>query len=69
MGEFFMPGAELISQPVYAERRKKIEQVCYNAGEQVVKEGKITRNLWKLCQTRKLHQKNFRSRLITFGDP
>jgi len=45
MGEFYMPGAELISEPVYAERRKKIEQVCYNAGEQVVKEEKINMEL------------------------
>jgi len=41
MGEFYMPGAELISQPVYAERRRRVEQACFNAGEQVIKEGKI----------------------------
>ena len=37
MGEFYMPGAELISQPVYAERRMKVEEACDNAGEQVIR--------------------------------
>ena len=33
MGEFYMPGAELISQPVYAERRMKVEEACYKKKE------------------------------------
>jgi putative sterol carrier protein/putative NADPH-quinone reductase len=41
MGEFYMPGAELIAQPVYGERRMRVEQACYEAGEQVVTIGKI----------------------------
>ncbi|MCP4157528.1 MAG: hypothetical protein GY757_57995 [bacterium] len=41
MGEFHMPGAELISQPVYADRRRNVSRACFNAGKQVIKEGKI----------------------------
>lgn len=41
MGEFFLPGAELIAQPPLAERRHRIEHACHQAGEQVVLEGKI----------------------------
>ena len=59
MGEFYMPGAELISQPVYAERRKKIEQVCYNAGEQVVKEGKINMEFMEAVSDVEITQKKF----------
>ena len=41
MGEFYMPGAEMISQPVYADRSKRIEQACFDAGKQAVKEEKL----------------------------
>jgi putative sterol carrier protein len=41
MGEFFLTAAEILAQPVYRDRRAKVEQACYNAGVQVVKEGKI----------------------------
>jgi multimeric flavodoxin WrbA len=41
MGEFFLPAAELIAQPVYADHMEKIKQACMGAGAQVVKEGRI----------------------------
>ena len=59
MGEFYMPGAELIAQPVYVERRKKVEQVCYNAGEQVVKEGKINMEFMEAVSDVEITQKIF----------
>ena len=68
MGEFFMPGAELISQPVYAERRKKIEQVCYNAGEQVVKEGKINREFMEAVSDVEITQKKFQEQADYFWE-
>ncbi|MEA3231378.1 MAG: NAD(P)H-dependent oxidoreductase, partial [Thermodesulfobacteriota bacterium] len=68
MGEFFMPGAELISQPVYAERRKKIEQVCYNAGEQVVKEGKINREFMGAVSDVEITQTKFQEQADYFWE-
>jgi multimeric flavodoxin WrbA/putative sterol carrier protein len=59
MGEFFMPGAELIAQPVYAERRMKVEEACNNAGEQVVKEGKINREFMEAVSDVEITQKKF----------
>ncbi len=59
MGEFYMPGAELIAQPVYAERRRRVEQVCYNAGEQVVKEGKINMEFMEAVSDVEITQKKF----------
>jgi putative NADPH-quinone reductase/putative sterol carrier protein len=66
MGEFFMPGAELIAQPVYAERRKKVEQVCYNAGKQVVKDGKINTSFMEAVSDVEISQKNFQTQANYF---
>lgn len=41
MGEFLLPAAEMITQPVYKSRRDKIEQACLQAGMQVVNESTI----------------------------
>lgn len=59
MGEFYMPGAELITVPVYEQRRKKIEQVCFNAGEQVVKQGKINKAFMESVSDVEITQKKF----------
>ena len=59
MGEFYMPGAELIAQPVYAERRRRIEKICSSAGEQVVKEGKINMEYMEAVSDVEITQKKF----------
>ena len=41
MGEFFLTAAEILSQPVYKSRRDKVEKACFDAGVQVVNDGKI----------------------------
>jgi multimeric flavodoxin WrbA len=41
MGEFYLPAAEMIVQPVYRERKEMVANACINAGKQVVQEGKI----------------------------
>ena len=68
MGEFFMPGAELISQPVYAQRRKKIEQVCYDAGEQIVKEGKISKKMMSAVSNPEITKKKFQEQANYFWE-
>jgi len=68
MGEFYMPGAELIAVPVYAERRKRIEQVCSNAGEQVVKEGKINIEFMEAVSDVEITQKKFQEQADYFWE-
>jgi hypothetical protein len=41
MGEFYLPAAETIMQPVYSERLLMVEEACRTAGRQAVEEGKI----------------------------
>jgi len=50
MGEFFLTAAEMIVHPVYAERKKLIAKVCYKAGKQIIKEGKINIELMQTIQ-------------------
>ena len=68
MGEFYMPGAELIAQPVYGERRKRVEQACYNAGEQVVKEGKIDMEFMEAVSDVEITQKKFQEQADYFWE-
>ena len=68
MGEFFMPGAELISQPVYEERRMKIERACSNAGEHVVKEGKVSREFMRVVSDVEITQKKFQEQADYFWE-
>ena len=68
MGEFYMPGAELISQPVYAERRERIEQACSNAGEQVVKEGKVNMAFMRAVADAEITQKKFQEQADYFWE-
>ena len=68
MGEFYLPGAELISQPVYAERRERIEQACFNAGEQVVKEGKVNMAFMRAVADAEITQKIFQEQADSFWE-
>jgi putative NADPH-quinone reductase len=68
MGEFYMPGAELIAQPVYAERRMKVEAACYTAGKQVVKEGKINREFMEAVSDVEITQKKFQEQADYFWE-
>jgi len=68
MGEFYMPGAELIAVPVYAERRTRVEQACSNAGEQVVKEGKINMKFMEAVSDVEISQKKFQEQADYFWE-
>ncbi len=41
LAEFYLPAAEMIPQPVYQDRKELVQKACYDAGVQVVLEGKI----------------------------
>jgi len=68
MGEFYMPGAELIAQPVYGERRMRVEQACYDAGEQVVKAGKIDMAFMEAVSDVEISQKKFEEQTNYFWE-
>jgi len=68
MGEFYMPGAELIAQPVYGERRKRVEQACYNAGEQVVKVGQIDMEFMQAVSDIEISQTKFQEQADYFWE-
>jgi len=68
MGEFYMPGAEPFAQPVYAERRRRVEQACSNAGEQVLKEGKINMEFMEAVSDVGITQKKFQEQADYFWE-
>jgi len=68
MGEFYMPGSELISQPVYVERRIKVEEACFNAGEQVVKAGKVKIEFMDAVSDVEIAQKKFQEQADYFWE-
>jgi len=68
MGEFYMPGAELIAVSVYAERRRRVEQTCFNAGERVVKEGKINIEFMEAVSDVEITQKKFQEQADYFWE-
>jgi len=68
MGEFYMPGAELIAQPVFGERRIRVEQACHNAGEQVVREGKIDTTFMETVSNVDVTKKKFQEQADYFWE-
>ncbi len=68
MGEFYLPGAELITQPVYGERRKKIEQACFQAGKQAVAEGKIDSGYMQTVANVEITQTKFQEQADYFWE-
>lgn len=44
MAEFFLPAAELLLQPVYRDRKNRVEEACLNAGRDAVLTGAISNN-------------------------
>ena len=65
-GEFYLPAAELLSQPVYSQRRKMVEQTCFQAGKQLVEEGKIAESLMDTVQDPGISQDQFQSQADAF---
>ena len=44
MAEFFLPAAELLQQPVYRDRKNRVEEACFNAGIDAVLSGTISKD-------------------------
>lgn len=51
LGELILPGAELMSVPVFSDHRKIVEDACYQAGKTVATSGYIPQNLMDKVQS------------------
>ena len=68
MGEFYLPAAEMIAQPVHRERKKNIEMACFNAGVQVIKEGRIDVKFMTEISRQGISQKEFQWQANNFWE-
>ncbi len=68
MGEFFLTAAEIIAQPVYANRRELVKDVCVKAGKQIVEEGKIDKNLMLTVQDTTVTKETFQMQADNFWE-
>jgi len=59
MGEFYMPAAEMLSQPAYKARRDKIENACFQAGKEAVEKGTIEREYMDTVADPEVSQEKF----------
>ena len=66
LGEFLIPAAELLTMPPYRDRKKLIEDSCYAAGQQVVKEGYIDQGFMDDMQRTDVTKSSFRDRANNF---
>lgn len=67
-GEFYLPAAEMLSQPVYRQRRNMVEETCFNAGRQIVEQGGIDAALMKKIQDPGASQEQFSTYANTFWE-
>jgi len=65
-GEFFLPAAEMLSQPVFRQRRQMVEDTCYQAGKEMVESGKIDPQLMASIQDPGVPQEQFRTQADAF---
>jgi multimeric flavodoxin WrbA/putative sterol carrier protein len=68
MGEFFLTAAEIIVQPVFADRRNMIKDVCIKAGKQIVTEGEIDKDLMLAVQDPTVSKETFQMQANNFWE-
>ncbi len=68
MGEFYLTAAEMIVQPVYADRKNIIADVCKKAGQQVVEEGKINKEYMEAVQDPFVSKETFQDQADAFWE-
>ena len=59
MGEFYLPASELLQQPVYAEKRSRIEDTCFASGSDAVQLGLINKEYMKAIADPEIEQQEF----------
>ena len=68
MGEFYMPAAEMIVQPIYEARRELIKNLCINAGKQIVADGFIDKEIMNKIQDPLVSKETFQQQADAFWD-
>jgi len=68
MGEFYMPAAEMIVQPVYEERRELIKDLCIKAGKQIVTEGFVDKEIMNKIQDPLVSKETFQQQADAFWE-
>ena len=66
MGEFFLTAAEMLPQPVYKSRRDLVQNACFEAGVQVVSEGKIDYKFMSAVSNPRVSNKTFQKQADSF---
>jgi multimeric flavodoxin WrbA len=66
IGEFFLTAAEMIVQPVYKKRKDLIEKACFDAGVQVMNEGKIDYKYMSTISNPRVTHKTFQNQADNF---
>ena len=66
IGEFFLTAAEMLAQGVYKNRKELVEKACFEAGVQVVNEGKIDYKYMSAVSNPKIDNKTFQSQADSF---
>ena len=68
MGEFYMPAAEMIVQPIYKARRELIKDLCIKAGKQIVTEGFINKEIMNKIQDPLVSKETFQQQADAFWE-
>ncbi|MCV6630485.1 MAG: NAD(P)H-dependent oxidoreductase [Flavobacteriaceae bacterium] len=68
MGEFYMPAAEMIVQPVYQARKELIKELCIKAGKQIVTEGLIEKEIMHTIQDPLVSKETFQKQADAFWE-
>ena len=68
MGEFLMTAAEIITQPVYANRKQRIAHACEVAGKQIIEQGYIDTELMQLVQDPTISIDTFKDQANAFWE-
>lgn len=66
IGEFYLPAAEMLPQPIYKSRKDLVEESCFDAGVQVVNEGKIDYQYMANVSNPKVDNKTFQNQADNF---
>jgi putative sterol carrier protein/FMN-dependent NADH-azoreductase len=68
MAEFYLPASELLSMPVYQERRQRVEQACHDAGKSAVEQGTVPNDLMEMVSDPCVTQEAFIQTANTFWE-
>lgn len=68
MGEFLLPCAEVLSQPVYRKIKDRIEELCYSAGKEIILNGYIKKEIMEEIKASAIKKDVFKEQSDYFWD-